>query len=319
MNWWLVPLFAIPLALVIDLRWGEPAVRWHPVVWMGRYLDALGPQMRTWPPLTAFVGGMLAWAMGACCVVAVGLAAEMLLQAFVIWFDVGSPWGGVGQVAVLAVLLKPLLSWRMLRDEVAAVEQALTVSLPAGQAQLQRLVSRDVTALDEITVRESAIETLAENLNDSVIAPVFWFAVGGLPAAALYRFANTADAMWGYRGQYEWVGKWSAWADDVLSWVPARITALLLVFVSGRRLAWSTLRRQASQTPSPNGGWPMGAMALLLDIQLRKPGVYVLHAQGALAQPCHARQAIDWAGRAVWAGACLGGLFSWACSQLGGV
>ncbi len=87
-------------------------------------------------------------------------------------------------------------------------------------------------------MRESAIESLAENLNDSVVAPIFWFVLFGLPGAALYRFANTADAMWGYRGlrhgvNWEWAGKWAARADDVLSWLPARLTALLLVLCSG--------------------------------------------------------------------------------------
>ena len=95
----------------------------------------------------------------------------------------------------------------------------------AGRLQLGRLVSRDVMRLDATQVRESAIESLAENLNDSVIAPVFWFLVAGLPGAMVYRFANTADAMRGYRGRYEFAGKWAAHADDFLSWLPARLSA----------------------------------------------------------------------------------------------
>jgi adenosylcobinamide-phosphate synthase len=144
-------------------------------------------------------------------------------------------------------------------------------------------------------VRESAIETLAENLNDSVVAPLFWFVLLGLPGAALYRFANTADAMWGYprvyRGRYwQWAGKWAAHADDVLSWVPARITALLIVLVSfasgGREggLPLNRLRAEAHQTPSPNSGWPMAAMALALGVSLNKPKVYCLNAQGRAPQ-----------------------------------
>ncbi|WP_161547594.1 CobD/CbiB family cobalamin biosynthesis protein, partial [Escherichia coli] len=113
------------------------------------------------------------------------------------------------------------------------------------------------------------------NLNDSVIAPLFWFAIAGLPGAALYRFANTADAMWGYRDDREWCGKWAARADDLLSWLPARLSALLL-----RPPALGALWREAGRTPSPNGGWPMAAMALRLDVRLGKPGVYLLHATG---------------------------------------
>ena len=202
---------------------------------------------------------------------------------------------GFVAAALLALLLKPLLAWRMLHDEVLAVEVALGQSLPAGRAQLARLVSRDVSALTAVQVRESAIESLAENLNDSVVAPLFWFALLGLPGAALYRFANTADAMWGYPGMrggryWQWAGKWAARADDVLSWVPARITALLLAVVA-RGLPFSTLARQARKTPSPNSGWPMAAMALALNVRLAKPGVYTLHSKGRRAGPLDTRRA----------------------------
>ena len=184
----------------------------------------------------------------------------------------------------LGLLLKPLLAWAMLRDEVAAVEAALAASLPAGRAHLARLVSRDTALLSAEEVRESAIESLAENLNDSVIAPLFWFALLGLPGAAVYRFANTADAMWGYPGvrggqNWQWAGKWTARADDVLSWVPARITALLLALVHGG-LNLKMLCLEARKTPSPNSGWPMAAMALALDIRLQKPSVYALNPGG---------------------------------------
>jgi len=162
---------------------------------------------------------------------------------------------------VLALLLKPLLAWRMLRDEVQAVEDALAVSLDAGRQRLSRIVSRDTRALTETEVRESAIETLAENLNDSVVAPVFWFVLLGLPGAVVYRFANTADAMWGYRGMHngrywEWAGKWAARADDVLSWLPARVTALLLgswsVACDGLHCPW---RPAAPHHPTAAGRW----------------------------------------------------------------
>ena len=167
----------------------------------------------------------------------------------------------------------------MLRDEVAAVEAALTRDgAEAARARLARLVSRDVGAFDADEIRETAIETLAENLNDSLVAPLFWYALFGLPGALVYRAANTLDAMWGYRGAWEWAGKWSARADDLLSWLPARLTALLL-----RPADWRALRTEARRTPSPNGGWAMGAMALRLGVRLRKPGVYALN--GAAPSP----------------------------------
>jgi adenosylcobinamide-phosphate synthase len=202
---------------------------------------------------------------------------------------------GFVAAALLALLLKPLLAWRMLHDEELAVEVALGQSLPAGRAQLSRLVSRDVSALTAVQVRESAIESLAENLNDSVVAPLFWFALLGLPGAALYRFANTADAIWGYPGMrggryWQWAGKWAARADDVLSWVPARITALLMA-AGAKGLPLRSLARQARKTPSPNSGWPMAAMALALGVRLAKPGVYTLNSQGRRAGPLDTRRA----------------------------
>ena len=128
------------------------------------------------------------------------------------------------------------------------------------------------------------MSTLAENLNDSVVAPLFWFAIAGLPGAALYRFANTADAMWGYWGNrggrdWTWAGKWAARADDVLSWLPARLTALLIALQTVGR-GWSAVVANARLTPSPNGGWPMGALAVGLGIRLGKPGVYQLNPAG---------------------------------------
>ncbi len=138
-------------------------------------------------------------------------------------------------------------------------------------------------------MREAAIESLAENLNDSLVAPLFWFVLLGLPGAALFRFANTADAMWGYAGErggrdWRWAGRWAARADDGLAWLPARITAGL-IGVLGRLRGWRRLPAEARRTPSPNGGWPMAAMALALGVRLGKPGVYALHAAGRVAQP----------------------------------
>ena len=265
---------AMLIALALDRLFGEPPARLHPVVGMGRYLAWAGRDLPALAARPAFVAGMGAWLAGA---VLVGVSAWLLEAAL---YEAAAPHGVAGQ-AVLALLLgaalKPMLAWRMLRDEVQAVEQALATGLPAGRARVARLASRDTGTLDATQVRETAIETLAENLNDSVIAPLFWFAVAGLPGAVLYRYANTADAMWGYRGRWEWAGKWAAWADDVLSWLPARLTALALWPAPAR---WRALRQQAVRTASPNGGWPMGAMALALGIRLSKPGVYVLNPDG---------------------------------------
>ncbi|MEP6790670.1 MAG: adenosylcobinamide-phosphate synthase CbiB [Ramlibacter sp.] len=297
MTAWMA-LVALLFAFCLDRWFGEPLARFHPVVWMGHYLAWAGkriapPQAGNW--LREFCGGAIAWLFGA------GLVA------FAAW---GFQWSLVhfpesAAALLLGVALKPMLAWRMLREEAGAVEQALGESLQAGRERLALLVSRDVSDLTEAQVRESAIESLAENLNDSVVAPVFWFVLLGLPGAALYRFANTADAMWGYRGErggrvWEWAGKFAARMDDALSWIPARLTAVLIAATAGG-LPWSRLRGEARRTPSPNSGWPMAAMALALGVRLAKPGVYALNALAREPAPRDPAQAQALASRVVLA------------------
>jgi adenosylcobinamide-phosphate synthase len=296
----LLPL-AIVVALLVD-RLGEPPTWAHPVVGMGRYLGLF--RLTKLPAAAGFIAGALAWLVGAVLVGFIALWLEgWVLLALQPW---ASPLRVAGAALLIGLLLKPLLAWRMLADEAMAVEAALGESIEAGRARLSRLVSRDTSALHATEVREAAIETLAENLNDSVIAPLFWFAIAGLPGAAIYRFANTADAMWGYRDEREWCGKWAARADDLLSWLPARLTALLLLPPS-----LPALLREARRTPSPNSGWPMAAMALRLGLRLGKPGVYTLHADGRSATPDDLRAARAVAWHAVVAGAALIATLAW--------
>lgn len=279
---WVIPVsgtiraIAILVAFGIDHFLGEPPAHFHPVVWIGKALSSTCAPWVHATPQAAFTRGLVAWTIGAA--LASGAA---WLAAFAIDYalEESSSVAMFAQGILIGILLKPLLAWRMLCDEVAAVERALQGGLDAGRTQLKRLVSRDTTQLKESEVRESALESLAENLNDSLIAALFWFAIGGLPAAALYRFANTTDAMWGYRGRWEWAGKWAARADDLLSYIPARLTAMLLALAAWR---WPAgLPAIARVTPSPNGGWPMGMLAIALNVRLSKPGVYVLNAVGA--------------------------------------
>ncbi len=294
-------LIAILVALSLDRLWGEPPVWLHPVVYMGKALGWLG---RWIAPRTEVANDYLRFMLAA--VVWCSLAAIVFIIYWVIQFFLPyQPWWLPG--LCVGVLLKPLLSWRMLKHEVIAVEVALQQSLAAGRERLSWLVSRDTRQLDASTVRESAIETLAENLCDSVIAPLFWFVVAGLPGAAVYRFANTADAMWGYpgwRGQgeqrrhWQWAGKWAARADDALNWIPARLTAAWLALVAGG-VNWQGLRYDAQVTPSPNGGWPMGAMAQVLDVRLSKPGVYQINSVGRAPEPNDLLRSIHLASKVV--------------------
>ena len=270
----------ILLALLLDRLFGEPPARWHPVVWMGAYLGRIGSGLTALPPVLAFLAGAAGWLGGAVLVVALSGAAATALATAPGWIG----------VPALALLLKPMFALRLLFDEVAATETALAGGLNAGRARLARLVSRDTTALTADEIRESALESLAENLSDSVVAPLFWYLLFGLPGAALYRFANTADAMWGYRGRWEWAGKWAARADDLLNFFPARLTALALLGTGALRPGGlAALAREARRTPSPNAGWPMAALALTLGVQMGKPGVYLLNPDGAVPGPSDLR------------------------------
>jgi len=271
----------IVIAMLLDWLWGEPPSQFHPVVWMGRYLawiaNKIAPRVEeknSLQKISSFLSGFFFWCTGGFLVTALAWSIQLSVQHVDKWFA----------ILIAGFFLNSLFSLKLLISEVTLVEQALNESLEQGRAQLKRLVSRDVSALDHKQVRESAIESLAENLNDSFVAPIFWFFVGGLPAAALYRFANTADAMWGYKGFYgryhlTWFGKWTARVDDVLSWVPALISTLFICLVL-KCFAIVKIYQQAIKTPSPNGGWPMAAMAVGLDIKLSKPDVYVLNPDG---------------------------------------
>lgn len=300
----LVFALALLLAWALDLLFGDPPNAFHPVAWLGKLLWPLGCRLRVMQPTAAFWGGAVSWLLLAGALGALSWWIQLRVLALSAW------WA----VPILALLLKPMLAWRMLRDEVLAVEEALAEGVEPARERLSQLVSRDLSGFDEEALRETAIETLAENLNDSVIAPLFWFAIAGLPGAVVYRFANTIDAMWGYRGVWEWAGKWAAKADDVLSWLPARITALSL-YPAWRSANWRSLKRQAGRTPSPNGGWAMGAMALRLGIRLAKPGVYVLNETGAAPSSRNMAQALAHAALAAWAGMLLA-VLSWLARAL---
>ncbi len=183
-----------------------------------------------------------------------------------------------------ALALKTTLALRGLATAASAVASDLERGdLAAARASVGRdLVSRPTTALDDTGVASAAIESVAENLTDSIVAPLAFYAVLGLPGAALYRAINTADAMIGYRdGDLEHFGKAAARLDDLLNLVPARLAALVLVvgaMIAGAdaRRAFAVMRRDRRRTASPNAGWTMAAMAGALDVALEKPGHYVL-------------------------------------------
>lgn len=268
-------LVAFALALALDLVFGEPPNALHPVAWIG---GAASFVLRAAPRDGALrqlvFGALVALIVPIGC----GLAAAALVAATARW--------PIVQLVAAVALLKPTFALRALGEAAERVRRALVKGdIARARIELASLCSRDPAALDESLIAAAAVESVAENASDSVVAPLFYFAVLGLPGAVAYRAVNTLDAMIGYRGRYEYLGKAAARLDDVLNFVPARLTAGLLVIaggLSGQRAARGlrVLMRDGGATASPNAGRPMAAMAGLLGITLEKPGHYRLGAPG---------------------------------------
>lgn len=253
-------------ALLLDLLIGDPPNRWHPVAWMGSLIMRL---RRSAPAHGKFLfGAGIAWG-GALLVWGLSAAA----------FRLSEKLPGALNWLVHAWLLKTTFSLRGLDDAAAEVEAALRADDLAEARRLLswHLVSRDTTTLDASQVAAAAIESVAENTSDGIVAPLFWYGVGGLPAALTYRYLQTCDSILGYRdAEREWLGKVAARTDDLLNLIPARLTALL--FIALRPRAWRVWWRDARLTASPNAGHPMSAMSGILDRELIKLGHYTLNA-----------------------------------------
>lgn len=265
------PIVVLAVAWVIDRSWGEPPAVVHPVVGIGRLASWW---LRVAPP----VGPRRQLGFGAVVAIGVPLVVAGLGQGVVVavarW-----PWLAM---AASVYLLTSCFAVRALGTAGRRVEQALARGdLATARVELGGLCSRDAESLDASQVAAGAIESLAENASDSVVAPIFYYGLFGLPGALVYRAINTLDAMIGYHGKYEHLGKVAARLDDLANLIPARITAGLLIVagvITGGdvRSGWSVARRHARRTESPNAGWPMAAMAGLLGVTLAKPGAYTL-------------------------------------------
>ncbi|MCD6599008.1 MAG: cobalamin biosynthesis protein [Dehalococcoidia bacterium] len=274
-------LFVLVLALVLDLLFGEPPRAIHPVVWMGKVISFLKKFALGSPKSSPSTGR--------------GKMRQLIYGGFMVLFTVCifatpvyfillyvSRFSSIAYIVGGAMALKSAFAFRQLRHAVLEIKGLLAKdNLKGARNMMTALVSRETHGLGKTELASAAVESVAENISDSFVAPLFYFLVLGVPGAVAYRVINTCDAMIGYHGEYEYLGKFAAKLDDALNFIPARISGLLLVIAAylskeNGRNAWRVMLLEHGKTESPNAGWPMGAMAGALRVRLEKAGSYSL-------------------------------------------
>ena len=267
--------FIAPLALLIERWLGYPQrltdLVGHPVIWMGRFIAFMerGVDKRERTPRQRREAGIFTLAVLLLVTLAIALLVQQLLR--------GLPLGWVLEILVAT----PFLAQKELGRAVEVVAAALRTSLDAGREAVSHIVGRDPQALDEAGVARAAIETLAESASDGVVAPWFWLVLLGLPGIALYKAINTADSMIGHMNErYRDYGWAAAKLDDLVNWLPARLTATLITaacFITPHASpgsAWAIAVRDARRHASPNSGWPEASFAGALGFRLGGPRSY---------------------------------------------
>ena len=277
-------LLTLPLLIgwMLDLLLGDPPYLPHPIVGFGKMIS-FGEKRLNKGSRRMAKGAV--WALF--CIVFVYVTTDLAISYFPQWVDrlVVFVFGqdsiphvfvqqGVG-VLISSVLVFYCLAGKTLLREVRQVFEAVDESLEKGRRQVARIVGRDTSALSAQEVRTAALETLAENLSDGVIAPLFWFALLGTPGMLAYKMVNTLDSMIGYRTQrYKNFGCWAAHIDDIANYIPARLTALLMVFVTGHWRLIGFVWRNGRRHASPNSGYPEAALAGILNCRFGGPHYY---------------------------------------------
>ena len=269
--------FSLLIGWLLDLIFGDPARLPHPVVWFGKMIASCeqslnkGSYRKLKGALTAISLILFAFALA--------WMLRRVLGIFALFIFDGAR-EQVYQIPILlylfdAIIIFYCLAGTTLIREVRAVFLALDRSLEEGRKQVARIVGRDTSELSAQEVRTAALETLAENLSDGVIAPLFWLAILGTPGMLAYKMVNTIDSMIGYKtDRYRDFGCWAAHIDDIANYIPARLTALLMILSTGRlgllRFVWKNGRNHAS----PNSGYPEAALAAILDCRFGGPHYY---------------------------------------------
>ncbi len=259
----LYTLLPLLVGWTADKLFGDP--RWlpHPVVAMGKII-AWGEKRLN--------KGNKRMMKGALFSIILILSSYLVLFFIIKGLDYVNPYLSI---AFSSVVVFFCLAGKTLIDEVRNVFVAVDSSVEEGRKQVARIVGRDTSALSPQQIRTAALETLSENLSDGVIAPLFWFILLGVPGMFAYKMVNTLDSMIGYKSdRYKQFGCWAARIDDVANYIPARLTSLLMIVVSGKISLLSFVRKFGSQHASPNSGYPEAALAGILDCRFGGSNVY---------------------------------------------
>ena len=257
----LILILPLLLGWLLDFFLGDPSWLPHPVVWFGKMISFGEHRLNK---------GLYRMAKGA--VMAIAL---ILMVFFAVWGLKRLIPNMVLWLVLDTIIIFYCLAGTTLIREVREVFLALDRSLDEGRKQVARIVGRDTSGLSAQEVRTAALETLAENLSDGVIAPLFWLALLGTPGMLAYKMVNTLDSMIGYRTErYKEFGCWAARIDDVANYIPARLTAVLMVVASGRLSLLKFVWQNGSRHASPNSGYPEAALAGILGCRFGGPHIY---------------------------------------------
>ena len=261
MNETLLIILPLLLGWLLDFIFGDPSWLPHPIVWFGKMISWGEHRLNN---------GAHRMAKGA-----VMAVCFILLVFFLLWGFKRLVPNTILWLILDTVIIFYCLAGTTLIREVREVFLALDRSLDEGRKQVARIVGRDTSQLSAQEVRTAALETLAENLSDGVIAPLFWFALLGAPGMLAYKMVNTLDSMIGYRTErYKDFGCWAAHIDDVANYIPARLTALLMVIASGKLSLLNFVWKNGRKHASPNSGYPEAALAGILNCRFGGPHYY---------------------------------------------
>lgn len=258
-------------AVLLDILFGDPPNIIHPVAWMGKVIGLLEKGGTGKSPAWQFIYGLF---------ITLFITALFTVPCYYLLHYLHG-FNEAVYIIAAAIILKLMFTIRGLRRTAQQIQALLAQNnIAKTRFELRALVSRNTAELETPLLSSAAIESVAEGCCDSVVAPLFFYLIFGVPGAVAYRVVNTFDSMIGYHGKYEYLGKFPARLDDVLNYIPARLAALVLVWGAiikkNIRHAWQTARRDHKKTESPNAGWPIAAMAGALEVRLEKVGHYVL-------------------------------------------